>query len=57
MSKKDYIAIANIVRESQTAKEVGHKLTELFASENPRFNEKKFKMAIGEQVGGFYGKD
>lgn len=49
-SKKDYVAIAKIIRYSLTKAELILKLTKYFKDDNPKFNGDKFIEACGEVV-------
>ena len=42
MSKKDYIAIAAILRRNNTKLQICMELAQYFKQENPNFNEEKF---------------
>lgn len=45
MSKKDYIAIARILKNSETLEEVRLRLVVLFKENNPRFDPERFLKA------------
>lgn len=51
MTKKDYIKIATVIKEINARKATGKRIAELFAdmlaTDNPRFNRKKFLDFIG----------
>lgn len=46
-TKVHYIQIAKILSSSKTVKEVGERLISIFASDNPLFDEKRFRTAAG----------
>jgi len=51
VTKKDYVAIAAVLRQADTAapekivREIAEKLSEVFAADNPRFDRERFKTA------------
>ena len=46
LSKKYYIKIAEILKNSQNKEQIYKRLIEYFSSENPKFNVEKFLKAI-----------
>jgi len=47
-SKQQHITIANILKESRNIGDVVHKLADVFAADNPKFNKEKYIKACGE---------
>lgn len=42
MGRKEYVAIADIIAKSETKEQIISRLADLFESDNPRFDQKKF---------------
>lgn len=47
MTKKDYIAIAEIIRVAANPITIAYGLSQLMASDNPNFDRQKFLKACG----------
>jgi len=45
MSRKDFVAVANILKTAKDRDEITEKIADLFATVNPRFDRERFMKA------------
>ena len=49
MTRKDYILIARVIRESSSIEEIIKKFCEELKRENPAFNKERFQDEVGKK--------